>query len=58
MVGMRVQNCRDKLFGSSLCTYHANFTLALMFIMDLVLFFLDTFLWCALRLYESCISLT
>lgn len=29
MVGMRVQNCRDALFGDSLCRYHANFTLAM-----------------------------
>ncbi|KAL7421399.1 1,3-beta-D-glucan synthase [Cryptotrichosporon argae] len=45
MVGMKVQNCNDKYFGSALCTNHAAFSLAVMFIMDLTLFFLDTFLW-------------
>jgi len=45
MAGMKIQNCREKLFGDSLCTNHAIFTLTIMFIMDLVLFFLDTFLW-------------
>ena len=45
MVGMKIQRCTDKLFGNALCTNHAAFTLAIMFVMDLVLFFLDTFLW-------------
>jgi len=45
MVGMKVQNCRDRVFGTSLCTNQAAFALAIMFVMDLVLFFLDTFLW-------------
>lgn len=45
MVGMRVQNCSDAVIGSALCTYQPAFTLAIMFIMDLCLFFLDTFLW-------------
>lgn len=45
MVGMRVQNCTDKIFGSALCANQAAFTLALMYLMDLSLFFLDTFLW-------------
>ncbi|THH12768.1 hypothetical protein EW146_g7388 [Bondarzewia mesenterica] len=45
MVGMRIQNCNEKLFGTALCRNHAAFTLTLMYIMDLVLFFLDTFLW-------------
>ena len=45
MVGMRIQNCEEKLFGNALCRNHAAFTLTLMYIMDLVLFFLDTFLW-------------
>ncbi|KAI5478453.1 1,3-beta-glucan synthase, glycosyltransferase family 48 protein [Pseudohyphozyma bogoriensis] len=45
MVGMRVQNCSDKLFGSALCMYQPAFALAVMFCMDLCLFFLDTFLW-------------
>ncbi|KAL0946250.1 hypothetical protein HGRIS_012507 [Hohenbuehelia grisea] len=45
MVGMKVQGCNDKLFGNALCTNHVAFALTIMFIMDLVLFFLDTFLW-------------
>lgn len=45
MTGMKIQLCSDRLFGSSLCTNHAAFTLTIMFIMDLVLFFLDTYLW-------------
>lgn len=35
MVGMRIQNCNDSLFGNSLCRYQANFTLAIMFCTDL-----------------------
>lgn len=45
MSPMRIQNCSDKYFGDKLCRYHTCFTLAIMFVMDLVLFFLDTFLW-------------
>ncbi|KIJ53707.1 glycosyltransferase family 48 protein [Sphaerobolus stellatus SS14] len=45
MVGMEVRNCGDKLIGNALCKNHAFFTLAIMFVMDLILFFLDTFLW-------------
>ncbi|KAH8833782.1 1,3-beta-glucan synthase [Flagelloscypha sp. PMI_526] len=45
MVGMKVQGCNDRFFGSGLCSNHAAFTLAIMYVMDLVLFFLDTFLW-------------
>jgi 1,3-beta-glucan synthase len=45
MVGMKIQGCSDRFFGSSLCRNHAAFTLTIMYIMDLVLFFLDTFLW-------------
>ena len=45
MVGMRVQNCRDTILGTQFCSYQPAFTLAAMFCMDLVLFFLDTFLW-------------
>lgn len=45
MVGMKIQGCNDKYFGNSLCRNQAVFTLAIMYIMDLVLFFLDTFLW-------------
>ncbi|KIY49719.1 glycosyltransferase family 48 protein [Fistulina hepatica ATCC 64428] len=45
MVGMKISNCNEKLFGNALCRNHAAFTLAIMYCMDLVLFFLDTFLW-------------
>jgi 1,3-beta-glucan synthase len=45
MVGMKIQGCNDKFFGNALCTNQAVFTLTIMYIMDLVLFFLDTFLW-------------
>lgn len=45
MTGLQIQGCNDKLFGDALCRNHAAFTLTIMFIMDLVLFFLDTYLW-------------
>ena len=45
MVGTKVLNCEDWLFGDVLCSNQPAFTLTIMFIMDLVLFFLDTFLW-------------
>lgn len=45
MVGMKVQNCSDKIFGNALCQHQPAFALAMMYCMDLVLFFLDTFLW-------------
>jgi 1,3-beta-glucan synthase len=44
MVGMKVQGCTDRFFGTGLCRNQAAFTLTIMYIMDLVLFFLDTFL--------------
>jgi 1,3-beta-glucan synthase len=45
MVGMKIQSCTDRFFGNALCTNQAAFTLTIMYIVDLVLFFLDTFLW-------------
>jgi 1,3-beta-glucan synthase len=45
MVGMKIQGCTDKFFGNALCANQAAFTLTIMYIMDLSLFFLDTFLW-------------
>ena len=45
MVGLKVITCNDKHFGDTLCTHQIAFTLAIMYIMDLVLFFMDTFLW-------------
>lgn len=45
MVGMKIQGCTDRFFGNALCRNQAAFTLVIMYIMDLILFFLDTFLW-------------
>ena len=45
MVGMNISGCTDKLFGNALCRHQPAFALAIMFCMDLCLFFLDTFLW-------------
>jgi len=45
MVGMKVQACTTKYIGDGLCKNQVAFTLAIMYFMDLVLFFLDTFLW-------------
>lgn len=45
MVGMKVQSCTTKYIGDGLCRNQVAFTLAIMYVMDLVLFFLDTFLW-------------
>ncbi|TFK29456.1 1,3-beta-glucan synthase [Coprinopsis marcescibilis] len=45
MVHMKIQVCNDRFFGRALCTNQAAFTLTIMYIMDLILFFLDTFLW-------------
>ena len=45
MAPMVIRGCSDQLFGNALCQHQAKFTLAIMFCMDLVLFFLDTFLW-------------
>ncbi|KAJ7216464.1 1,3-beta-glucan synthase [Mycena pura] len=45
MVGMKIQGCNDKYFGNNLCRNHVAFTLTIMYMMELVLYFLDTFLW-------------
>ncbi|EUC54004.1 1,3-beta-glucan synthase [Rhizoctonia solani AG-3 Rhs1AP] len=45
MSHMKIQGCNDRLFGTRLCSNHAALTLAIMFILDLVLFFLDTYVW-------------
>jgi len=45
MARTTVQGCNDKLFGTALCSKQVPFTLAIMYIMDLILFFLDTYLW-------------
>jgi 1,3-beta-glucan synthase len=45
MARTKVQNCSDRFFGNTLCTNQVAFTLAIMYVMDLILFFLDTYLW-------------
>ena len=45
MAKTKVQNCNDKIFGTALCRNQVPFALSIMFIMELVLFFLDTYLW-------------
>ncbi|KAF8902099.1 glycosyltransferase family 48 protein [Gymnopilus junonius] len=45
MARTKVQGCNDKIFGNALCTNQVPFTLAIMYVMDLILFFLDTYLW-------------
>ncbi|KAF7968270.1 hypothetical protein HWV62_31059 [Athelia sp. TMB] len=45
MARTKVQGCSDKYFGNALCTNQVAFTLAIMYVMDLILFFLDTYLW-------------
>jgi 1,3-beta-glucan synthase len=45
MARTKVQGCGDRIFGNMLCTNQVPFTLAIMYVMDLVLFFLDTYLW-------------
>ncbi len=45
MAHMTIQGCSDRLFGTRLCSNHVSLTLAIMYVMDLVLFFLDTYLW-------------
>ncbi|KAF5380941.1 hypothetical protein D9615_003945 [Tricholomella constricta] len=45
MTHMKVQGCGDRIMGNIFCSNHVQFTLAIMYVMDLVLFFLDTYLW-------------
>lgn len=45
MARTKVQGCNDKYFGSALCSNQVPFALAIMYVMDLILFFLDTYLW-------------
>ena len=45
MAHMDIQNCQDKIFGNALCRNQVKFSLAIMYVMDLILFFLDTYLW-------------
>ena len=41
MTGMKVQGCKDKVFGTALCSNQAAFALTIMFLMDLTLFFVS-----------------
>ena len=43
IVNMKIQGCTDKFFGAALCTNYAAFMWTIIYIMDLVLFFLETF---------------
>ncbi|EGN92450.1 glycosyltransferase family 48 protein [Serpula lacrymans var. lacrymans S7.3] len=45
MARTTVQGCNDKIFGNALCSNQVPFTLTIMYVMDLILFFLDTYLW-------------
>ncbi|KII88524.1 glycosyltransferase family 48 protein [Plicaturopsis crispa FD-325 SS-3] len=45
MARTKVQGCSDKYFGNVLCVNQVPFTLTIMYVMDLILFFLDTYLW-------------
>jgi 1,3-beta-glucan synthase len=43
---MRMRNCvGDKILKTTLCVYQPQILLTLMFLTDLILFFLDTYLW-------------
>lgn len=42
---MDVNNCGDKILQAFVCKYQAKILLGLMYVTDLVLFFLDTYLW-------------
>ncbi|WBW73469.1 cell wall 1,3-beta-glucan synthase catalytic subunit Bgs3 [Schizosaccharomyces osmophilus] len=42
---MKPYDCSDYLIGSALCRYQPKFLLSLVYLTDLVLFFLDTYLW-------------
>ncbi|KIK59915.1 glycosyltransferase family 48 protein [Collybiopsis luxurians FD-317 M1] len=45
MARTKVQGCSDRIFGTALCSNQVPFALAIMYLMDLILFFLDTYLW-------------
>ncbi|KAI8066573.1 1,3-beta-glucan synthase component-domain-containing protein [Gongronella butleri] len=45
MLKMHIENCSDALVGELLCQYMPTITIILMFLMDLILYFLDTYLW-------------
>ncbi|CAO3630454.1 unnamed protein product [Cunninghamella blakesleeana] len=45
MSRMHIENCNDAIIGVMLCEYMPSITIVLMFLMDLILYFLDTYLW-------------
>ena len=45
MAQTKIERCNDKIFGNALCRNQMPFSLAIMYLMDLILFFLDTYLW-------------
>lgn len=45
IANMEVLHCKDAITGSILCSYMPSISLVLMLLMELVLFFLDTYLW-------------
>jgi 1,3-beta-glucan synthase len=45
MSSMTIKNCSDRILGSWLCSHMPEFTIFLMFVMDMTLYFLDTYLW-------------
>lgn len=45
MARTNIERCNDRIFGDTLCRNHMPFTLAIMYLMDLILYFLDTYLW-------------
>lgn len=42
---LQIPKCRDPILGSLLCQYQGKITVAIMILLDLILFFLDTYLW-------------
>ncbi|CAO3697942.1 unnamed protein product [Rhizopus stolonifer] len=42
---MKVTNCNDRIIGTMLCEQMPRITIVIMLLMDLVLYFLDTYLW-------------
>ena len=45
MARTNIERCNDKIFGNALCRNQMPFALVIMYLMDLILFFLDTYLW-------------
>jgi 1,3-beta-glucan synthase len=45
MAHTKVLTCSDPILGDILCKHQVEFTLGIMYVMDLIMFFLDTYLW-------------